>query len=373
VRLAGTVLSEPAAFAAPLAALALATHALFGGAGTARGRLAAILGGLLGAWAIAIRPLDGLAAAAGGLVLVVVAARSRGTRPAAAGLGWIGVGALAFVLGVGALLVRSDRAPWDWTAYDFWIDRYGAVSDWWQPRLLVERTEREDGSTRSSGLRYAARVLAGERTRNDRDRQPPGLPFAALALLGALALLRARRAGAAATEGERALALALAAWFAAHLLGYSAYYYRLPRFFGAPAALLVLAGSWGAAVAIAGGSRARRATAVALVAWIGGSMAIDAGRSREPVRRAPARRSLAAQVEARVEAWREMPPRRRRRAPVMPFDPLEAQAFGVLRPSEAHRFPWGELPPTEHAFRFAARSRRPGAAAGSVDTPGSGP
>jgi hypothetical protein len=68
----------------------------------------------------------------------------------------------------------------------------------------------------------------------------------------------------------------------------------------------------------------------------------------------PAARFPDQDVRAAFAAWRRLPEPRRART-LLPFDPVEAQALGLLPPRVVRRIgAWGELPPTAHVKRLRA-------------------
>jgi hypothetical protein len=343
-----TVLSdEPAACAAFAALLLLlAGLARSGAASAVRGSHPALWCGAAGfafGVAAAYRPVEGVLLAAPALLLLACAARGlrspRAWLPLAAA--WCAGAAVPAAL-VGALLVRSGRSPFAWTGYGFWwpsgAEHLGEAFSW-----------------ANAWSAEPALALLGL----------PGLPadwylvrfWPLLAPLAAAWLWRAARAGASA-DPRRRLALwglaALAIWTLCRVVVFACYFASAARFFlpAQAVVLLLLAAALG--LAAASGPPRRRAAglaaAVCLLATFAGSFASY-------------RRQIDADPRARTyrafNRWIQLTDEERAGREV-PFDPLDAQALGLLDPAtvaDVHQ--WGKLPPTYHVRRLRKKGLLP--------------
>jgi hypothetical protein len=293
--------------------------------------------------AAAYRPVEGVLLAAPALLLLACAARGlrspRAWLPLAAA--WCAGAAVPAAL-VGALLVRSGRSPFAWTGYGFWwpsgAEHLGAAFSW-----------------ANAWSAEPALALLGL----------PGLPadwylvrfWPLLAPLAAAWLWRAARAGASA-DSRRRLALwglaALAIWTLCRVVVFACYFASAARFFlpAQAVVLLLLAAALGLAAASGPPRRraARLAAAVCLLATFAGSFASY-------------RRQIDADPRARTyrafNRWIQLTDEERAGREV-PFDPLDAQALGLLDPAtvaDVHQ--WGKLPPTYHVRRLRKKGLLP--------------
>jgi hypothetical protein len=341
------VSDEPAALAAVLALVGTAGGMLKRRPG-AGWRLPAAIGGASFGLLAALRPASALLVAPAALLLAAHGWRARGGRETLrrAAL-WAGGAAVAPLLTM-ALLWRSDLSPWQWNAYDLWVPR-------WYADLHA-----------TFNLRYA---LAGNHdfARGPGGRPIPNLRFYAEALLGVPGLTADSYvgrwwpalgwlAGAALAWRYRhrpkvaAGAWAAAAMAAAYFLFHSLYFYPTARFLLAPLALppLALAVACGLGLALPG-PRARLAAGLAAAALAAAVVCAFLAFRAERGPALPDRDPRAA-----VAAWLRLPDSARAAA-VMPFDPLEAQALGLLPPELTARIAaWGQLPPTVEVRRLRA-------------------
>ncbi len=271
--------------------------------------------------------------------------------------------ALAWALGaavVPAIVVliqlRSGWPAWQWSGYAFWMP--GRFAHWTSPFELHtvlspdEVFPREVSGRPVSHLDLAGRVLLGV----------PGLPayhdlgfFWPLAgWLAAFPLYRlARRRGGEAAAAAVWLAPTLLLWTLAHVALFSLYFFPSSRFYLAPLALspVLLAVACGVGLArppvFSRGCRGPAAAGIAgtllLAAW--GLVALR----REPPPEIDSERTLV--LFDRWLGWSDEERARQR----MPFDPVHAQALGLLTPEVASSIRvWGELADTIHARRLRA-------------------
>jgi hypothetical protein len=347
------------------------------------GRLAAALGGLAFGLLAGIRPASAALFAPAVLVFAVYAWRARGVpgmggRAAGPRRGrrrelwrraalWAAGAAVAPLLIV-ILLWRSGLAPWHWSGYAFWAPRwYADAGATFNIRYALRGNDdfARGGNDRPiPNLRFYAQVLLGLPGLEPASYLGLYWPAAGL-LAGWLALWRRRRRHPSAA----AALLASAALLGTHLVFYSLYFFPAPRFLLAPLALPLLGAGVACGLGIASSApgpapaqapalaaprRPRRwtrpAACLAAAALAGAILAgFLAFRAQAPAALYPDR-----DVRAAFAAWRRLPEEERARGQV-PFDPLEAQALGLLPPSVTRRIrAWGELPPTVHVKRLRA-------------------
>jgi hypothetical protein len=378
---------EPAAFIGALFLLGTALAATARGRPASGGRAAAALGGVSFGLLAAMRPANALLFAPAALILAGYAWRAHGGRELLRrALPWAAGAAVAPLL-VAGLLWRSQLPPWRWSGYELWIPRwYADAGTTFNLRYALHGN---DGFPRGAGgrpipnLRFYAEVLLGW----------PGLApdsylgacWPALGWLAGLLLawrLRHRPLLAAAF-------LTAATMAAAHLVFYSLYFFPAARFMLAPLALPLAA----AAVACGLGIAGPRTTPAAEACHAAAGPAAPAPHRPGPVgpasrpagtagkvRRAGLVRLAALatltaltgviatgfcafaavrsapfpdrDVRAAFAAWRRLP-EKARAASTLPFDPLEAQALGLLPPAVVRQIhAWGALPPTVHVRRL---------------------
>jgi hypothetical protein len=294
-------------------------------------------------------------------VIAVSAARLASPGRAVRVLATAAVGMALPALLASLLLVRSGLPPVPWSGYDFWFpERFADLSDAFDPRSALESRE---GVGRAgaplSNLQLGARVLLG--LPGIRRAHDPGAFWPLLGWVACVALWRAaRERGPTVASHATAAVGALAAWALAHLAVFSPYAYSGGRFY--LPVLMVLATAFGAglglAVARAGGSRRRLAAAAICVLAVPLLLPWSLPRL-VPSRYAPPPFERA--VGNRVARWLALPDEIRARR-VVPFDPVFAQALGLLPPSALARVRhWGRLPPTWHVRRLVDLGRLDGA------------
>ncbi|HSU80979.1 MAG TPA: hypothetical protein VLR69_01105, partial [Thermoanaerobaculia bacterium] len=166
--------------------------------------------------------------------------------------------------------------------------------------------------------------------------------------LAAIPLFRIARRRDPQTAGWTALGLLL--WTLGHAVVFSLYFYPASRFYLAPLALCVVLFATACGVALARldlRTRLAAGAAVLLVALLA-AWGLDNLR-REPPPRVETERTRArfAKWLAKGDEWRSQR--------TMPFDPVHAQALGLLTPEVASQVhAWGELPDTVHVRRLRA-------------------
>jgi hypothetical protein len=272
--------------------------------------------------------------------------------------------ALAWALGAAAvpaivvlIQLRSGWPAWQWSGYAFWMP--GRFDHWTSPFELHtvlspdEVFPREVAGRAVSHLDLAGRVLLGV----------PGLPayhdlgfFWPLAgWLAALPLYRlARRRGGEAAAVAVWLTPALLLWTLAHVALFSLYFFPSSRFYLAPLALspILLAVACGVGLAARPSAFFRGCRGLA-AAGIAGTLLLAAwglvALRREPPPEIYSERTLV--LFDRWLGWSDEERARQR----MPFDPVHAQALGLLTPEVASTIHvWGELADTIHARRLKA-------------------
>lgn len=306
------------------------------------------------AWALslAIRPVVAVPA---GLVLAPLVFTLLRDRAGAATRTVLAAtaGAAVVVVGVIALLLHSGLPAWPWDGYQFWLpERHGVPGGVWSldyalrgdphvPRLV-------DGAPIGS-LEFVTRAALGLPGLATYDSAGPFWPAAGLVLL-ALAL------GHAATrrklEGPvRGLAWGMALWVVFQFALYGGYFFGSARFLLPLLGVCAVAFGAGAAVL---GSRGRRAHLAAGLVAFGALMTtvyqVHGFESLRP------RRVFEVPSAAVVESWLARSDAERAGARV-PFDPVHAQALGLLPPRRLEAVhEWGELPDTIHVRRLRRRS-----------------
>lgn len=256
---------------------------------------------------------------------------------------WV-LGAAVFPALVILLQLRSGWPPLQWSGYSFWMPaRYGDLSSTFglDYALKPDTTFRQEVHGRPiSHLELGLRVLLGLPGLGERHYL--GLLWPILGWLAAIPLFRiARRRW----ETTPWVALALLLWTVGHVAVFSLYFYPASRFYLGPLALclVLLAGGLGT---IRWKIPAGIAAALLLLMTVWGFIELR----NEP---APAalRRD---RTRAKFTRWLQIGDERRANR-VMPFDPVHAQALGLLTPEVAARIrSWGELPDTVHVRRLRA-------------------
>jgi hypothetical protein len=263
---------------------------------------------------------------------------------------WV-AGAAVVPLLIAVLLARSGVAPWQWSGYRFWAPRwYADAGSTFNLRYALRGNDdfARGGDDRPiPNLRFYGQILLGLPGLEPASYAGLGWPAAGL-VAGGLVFRRRHRLPAAA-----ALLPASAAVLAAHLGFYSFYFFPAPRFLLAPLALPLLGAAVACGLGISATSPARWVRPVSWLAAVAFAGAIVSGflsfRAQPPAARFPDQ-----DVRAAFAAWLRLPEPRRART-LLPFDPVEAQALGLLPPRVVCRIgAWGELPPTVHVRRLRA-------------------
>ena len=352
-----TLMSDEPTALVTLAGLLLAGSALL--RRERRGAVALALGGGLAfGLAAAMRSIAAALLLLPLAVLLIGGLRRNGLRavlPRA--LAWT-LGAAVFPALVVLIQARSGWPLWQWSGYGFWMP--GRFDHWTSTFNLRYALQPDTAFPQEvhgrpvSHLELAARVLLGL----------PGLAvyhdlgfFWPLGgWLAAIPLVRlARRRSPEVAEVAAWTAAALLLWTLAHLAVFSLYFYPSSRFYLAPLALCPVLLAVACGVGLARPDRRTRLLAAAAV--VGVALLAAAGFAelgREPLPQLNDERTRA--QFGRWLAWDDE--RRAKRG--MPFDPVQAQALGLLTPevtSQVHA--WGELPDTVHVRRLRANGTVP--------------
>jgi hypothetical protein len=364
---------EPAALLANGALCALAL-ALLRGAPGRRAMVLALLAGLAAGLVTSMRPVVGYLLAGPALALTLAGAYRVGVRRIGARLLAAAAGFALFVLLTMAVLYRSGLSPWEWGGYRFWIpSMYSRFDKTFSLDYALHghpdypiRHSRTDRPM--SHLEVAARLFLGL----------PGLKSTGVMCLGrwwpisswlcgAWLVGRAARRRAVPRAALLGACVALAGWFAGHVAVYSLYFYPSPRFYIAPAAWCWVFLAAACPLLLLDGGRAARAFSIASLAgtaWAAG-YAYRPLIAIRPVGPDP----VAAQVRAAFSEWLALSDEQRA-ARAMTFDPVHAQALGLLTPRVlATVREWGRLPYTEHAWRLRANGVLPPKETASVRAP----
>ena len=277
-------------------------------------------------------------------------------------LAW-GLGAALFPAVTMLILARSGWPVWQWSGYGFWMPgRYEHLTNTFGLRYAFQPdlTFRQEVDGRPlSHLELGLRVLLG--IPGLRTHHYLGYLWPIAGWLAAIPLYKIARRRDPQAAGWTALGLLL--WTLGHLAVFSLYFYPSSRFYLAPVALclVLFATACGVALArpdlrvrLAGGAAA---LLVALLT-VQGLLALQ----REPPPPAETERTRArfSKWLAKGDEWRS------RRT--MPFDPVHAQALGLLTPEVAAQVhAWGSLPDTVHVRRLRANGYL---AAQTLESPG---
>jgi hypothetical protein len=350
---------EPAALAAALlmlgTALAVMSHQRPGlssraGEAPARGRAAAALGGAAFGLLAGMRPVSAALFAPAVCVLAcrgwrALDRREAGRRAAA----WAGGAAIVPLLIV-ALLWRSHLSPWRWTGYEFWVPRwYQDIYSTFNLRYALHGND-ELSSDVPNGWRFV-KILLGSP-----GLEPSayfGLYWPALGWLAAAAFLWRHRQ----RRWIVAVALAAATAVAAHLVLFSLYFFVSPRFMIAPLMVPLLALGIVLGLGISHPLlRVRLGACLASLALVAAMLGTFLAYRSGPVIAFPDDG-----VRSSFVAWSQLPDAARA-ATTMPFDPLQAQALGLLPPATVERIhAWGNLPATVHVKRLRSLGLLPAA------------
>ncbi|MFN7953565.1 MAG: hypothetical protein U0610_17695 [bacterium] len=356
----GTLMSDEPTALASFTALACATVAFLRAAPVERTRSgAASVGWALGAGfaaglALTMRTVEGLLLAPPLALLALRSARIHGWGRAGRLTLLALTGVLPPVMATGVVLARSGLSPWQWSAYPFWApERFGSLDvtfSWryaWiaNPHIPAVVGSETVGQLRAYGLTFLG--LTPPHGWAHFGTLWPALGWLALAGLVAAGVVAARRAGP--TAGNAAgnaltVTVAVAGWCASHWLVFGAYFYPDPRFvLGAlawcPVALATALG----ALARASSARVRRAAWLASALIV--ALVIGDGWAHHPKRRLWEPKNE--ETRAAVERWLAADDQGRREETI-PFDPVLAQALGLLPPERTRTIrEWGALPATK--------------------------
>jgi hypothetical protein len=345
---------EPAALVASLALLGAAAG-LLARRPAGSWRLPAALGGASFGLLAGMRPASALLVAPAVLLFAAYGWWAHGSRETVRRAALWACGAAVVPLLIAVLLWRSDLSPWRWSGYALWAPRwYADVHTTFNSRYALagnDDFERGAGGRPIPNLQYYAEVLLGL----------PGLaPDSYLGLwwpaagwfAGTVLVWRHRRRPPAAAG-----ALAMAAMAAAYLVFYSFYFFPAARFLLVPLALPLLslgvacglgASRPGLAARLGSGLAGAGLAAAVVVAFL--AFSGEPATTASPVR----------DVRSSFAAWLRLPDGVRD-GRLMPFDPVEAQALGLLPPATAARIgAWGVLPPTVEVRRLRALGIIPG-------------
>ena len=308
--------------------------------------------GSASAVAIAIRPAYFWLGLGPALCLVLALLLARGLREFAIRGSLITLGMTPVVALVFAVLVNSGHNPWAWTYYEFWsphlFANLGYVFNtdyaWYgSPEYPLRRT------VQIGHLEIALRTFLGQCFDPDAwSNTGLGNYWPPLAWIAGLWL--ARRAWRAHRLAILPI-VALVGWFAGHIVLHSLYFFPGPRYYCAP-----LAWAWVfvalAAVTLFKNKRIRPllygtgvVVAVLVTAGLSQVLVLENGRTSP--------RNVV--VEHRLEEWRQLDDTARA-GRIMPFDPVQAQALGLLTPRVRETIgAWGRVPlNTSQMRRLAA-------------------
>jgi hypothetical protein len=308
----------------------------------------ALAGGLAFGLTAAMRPIAAV------LMLVPIAVFLIGGVHRKVILPWA-LGAAVFPAVTVLILARSGLPGWQWSGYGFWMPgRYGELTSTFNLRYAFQPDvafPQEIQGRPLSHLELAVRVLLG--IPGLRARHYFGLLWPIAGWLAAVPLYRIARRRAPEIAGWTALALLL--WTLGHVAVFSVYFYPSSRFYLAPLALCLVLLATACGVALSRPDRRMR--------LIGGAVAIGvallAARGLAELRREPLPGVETERTRARFARWLAIGDERRA-SRVMPFDPVHAQALGLLTPEVAAQIhQWGSLPDTVHVRRLRANGFLP--------------
>ena len=333
-------------------------------------RVPAALGGASFGLLAAMRPASALLFAPAAVVFAAYAWRSHGARELLRRAVRWGAWAAVVPLVVAGLLWRSQLPPWQWSGYGFWVPRwYADAGTTFNLRYALHGNAdfpRGSGGRPISHLRFYAQVLLG--WPGLAPDSYLGLGWAALGWAAGLLLAWRRRRHPAVAAGT----LAAGAVVAAHLAFYSLYFFPAARFQLAPLALPLVGAAVACGLGIAGpraapaaarASRAagspadqplRPAAAASLATGLAGAAGLAAAVAAGflAFTAVPSGSFPDSDARAAFAAWRQLP-ETARAASTLPFDPVEAQALGLLPPAVSQQIgAWGALPATVHVRRL---------------------
>ncbi len=321
-----------------------------------RGAWTLAAGGLAFGLAAAMRSITAALMVPPVLVFMLGSVRRLGVRTALRrSLPWM-LGAAIFPAITVVILLRSGWPAWQWSAYGFWTpQRFDRLSSIFNLGFAFEPDEtfrREIQGRPLSHLELAVRVLLGLPGLGVRHNLGHLWPI--LGWLAAVPLWKAvkRRGGSAGEIAATAAwtAAALLLWTLGHVAVFSLYFYPASRFYLGPLALCTVLFAVGCGLGLSRPERRTRLLAGAAAALVLSLTAwgfLDLRDEAVPNLRKE-------RTRASFTRWLRMGDERRAGRP-MPFDPVHAQALGLLTPEVAAGIrEWGELPNTVHVRRLRA-------------------
>lgn len=264
-------------------------------------------------------------------------------------LAW-GIGAVVFPAITILILTRSGLPAWEWSGYRFWMPgRFDHLTSTFnlQYAFQPDQTFRQEVKGRPlSHLELAVRVLGG--IPGLRLHHYLGILWPIAGWLAAIPLYRIARRRDPRTARWTALGLLL--WTLGHAAVFSLYFYPSSRFYLAPLALCVVLLATACGAGLSQPDRRLQwaaGTTVILVA----ALSLQGFRD---LRNEPLPNVDKERTRAKFNRWLEIGDERRSRR-TMPFDPVHAQALGLLTPEVASQIhAWGDLPDTVHVRRLRA-------------------
>lgn len=253
------------------------------------------------------------------------------------------LGAAVFPALIVLIQIRSGWPPLQWSGYSFWMPaRYSELSSTFGLEFAFkpDTTFRQEVQGRPiSHLELAVRVLLGIPGLGKRHYL--GFLWPVLGWLAAIPLYRAAKA----RSETPWIAVALFLWTVGHVVVFSLYFYPASRFYLGPLALCLVLFACGLGT-IRWKIPAAIAAALVLLLTV---------RTFAELRSEPPPISLHKErTRASFNRWLRIGDERRARR-TMPFDPVHAQALGLLTPDVAVQVQsWGELPDTVHVRRLRA-------------------
>ena len=350
---------EPCLLAGGVAIAALIVG-LYGGKVPGR-RVLLSLGGASLAAAAAMRTIAGGLLLPAVIVLLAGYVRLRAQDARLLGIAYALAGAGIVIGGVTAC---TGLMPWEWSAYAFWIPIwYGDIARTFNLTYALHGNAeffQPVGVPPFSHLGFACQVLLGLPGRWSIAYVGRIWPIAGWVAL--LAALIPKPGADARRRTMQVVALAFVLVAAAHAAVYSFYFYPASRFFTLPLAICVLALSVAVACLLAETRWPLKALGVATAGLSLVSTALLARQIPSP----PPGFPPASEVRAGYAAWAALDDRARA-GRVVPFDPVHAQALGLLDPTTMDRIGvWGTLPLTGQIGHLIVNGTIPRAA---VSTP----
>lgn len=308
-------------------------------------------GGLAFGLAASMRPVVAALLVPPLAIMLLGAIRRVGIRAVLRRTGMWGLGGLVFPAVTALILLRSGLPPWEWSGYELWVpQRHEHLTDTFHIRYALEPDKDFRlgfGGRPLSHLEIAARVLFG--LPGLRLHHYLGYWWPILGWLATIPLLWAalRKRGPVA-EAAPWVASALALWSVEHLILFSLYFYPSSRFYLAPLALCLTLFATACGVGLSASFRGVQALCLVIAVLVGG-LTLEAHRDS---RHQPLPRLKMERTRVQFARWMRMPDERRA-GRTMPFDPVHAQALGLLTREVAEKTRvWGELPDTVHIRRM---------------------